>query len=229
MNKTVVSCAQEYDKMLNEGIKLSGEEKQYFILGRLQDLVRNLPANFIPNRILDYGCGIGETTKILADIYPGTEINGFDTDVKAIAYAKKCYGSARLLFNDAYESLGNDKYDLCYVNGVFHHILPRKRLMVIRHIRQALVPGGFFSLFENNPWNPGARLVMRRIPFDRDAHLISAPQAYRLLRQGGFVIQNLCRFLFYFPRGLSFLRSFEHYLSRVPFGAQYYILATKQK
>jgi SAM-dependent methyltransferase len=229
MNKALPNCAQEYDGMLHKGIKLSGEEKQYFISGRLQDLLRNLPTNFIPHRILDYGCGIGDTTKILAEMYPHAEVDGFDTDAKAIAYAEKSYALPRLSFSDTFDFLINRKYDLCYSNGVFHHILPCQRLEVVKQIRQALIPGGFFAMFENNPWNLGTRLVMARIPFDRDAHVVSAPQAYRLLRQGGFVIQNFCRFLFYFPRRLSFLRRFEHYLSRVPFGAQYYILAMKPK
>lgn len=229
MNKTLFNRAEEYDRMLTKGIKLSGEEKQYFISRRLQDLVRHFPTNFVPNRILDYGCGIGDTTKIFAKMYPEVEVDGFDTDSEAIAYAKKSYVSERLYFYDTYDLIKNRKYDLCYSNGVFHHILPCQRLGVVEHIRHVLRPRGFFAFFENNPWNLGTRIIMARIPFDRDANLISAPQAYRLLRQGGFVIQNLCRFLFYFPRRLSLLRNFEHCLSRVPLGAQYYILAAKHE
>jgi SAM-dependent methyltransferase len=229
MDKTITNYAQEYDRMLNKGIKLSGEEKRYFILGRLQDLICNLPTNFVPNKILDYGCGIGDTTNILSEIYPDSQVDGFDPDSKAIACAKNNYSSPKLLFSDNYKLLMGNKYDLCYSNGVFHHILPRNRLWVIKRIRHTLNPGGFFALFENNPWNLATRFIMARIPFDRDAHLLCAPQAYQLLHQGGFVIQNLCRYLFYFPHRLSFLRNLEHYLSRFPFGAQYYILATKQK
>ena len=44
-------------------------------------------------------------------------------------------------------------------------------------VRQGLRPGGVFALWENNPWNPGTRLVMRRIPFDRNAVLLSARAA----------------------------------------------------
>ena len=42
----------------------------------------------------------------------------------------------------------------------------------------ALLTGGVLALFENNPWNPGTRLVMKRIPFDRNAQTIS-PRAGR--------------------------------------------------
>ncbi len=227
MDKPFINCPAEYDQMLHRGIKLSGEEKQYFITGRLQDLRRNLPGNFAPRRILDYGCGMGDTTRKLAEIYPEAQVDGFDPDATAIAYAKDHYVIARLSFYDAYENLRKYRYDLCYCNGVFHHILPPERIIVLQQIRDVLLPGGVLALFENNPWNPGTRLVMARIPFDRDANAVSAPMAYRLLRQGGFVIQNLCRFLFYFPRGLAFFRSLERFLYRVPLGGQYYILAKK--
>jgi hypothetical protein len=46
----------------------------------------------------------------------------------------------------------------------------------------ALRPGGLFALCKNNPWNPRKRLVMRSIPFDRDAAPLSHRMARRLLR-----------------------------------------------
>ena len=47
----------------------------------------------------------------------------------------------------------------------------------LRCIRRLLRPNGIFALWENNPWNPGTRLVMRRIPFDRDASLLTPASA----------------------------------------------------
>src|SRR5437870_1900508 len=55
-------------------------------------------------------------------------------------------------------------FDLCYCNGVFHHIPPHERLGAARLIFRSLARGGHFALFENNPLNPGTRMVMRRIP-----------------------------------------------------------------
>ena len=79
-----------------------------------------------------------------------------------------------------------------------------------------------------NPWNPGTRLVMRRIPFDRDAKLLSPPHARELLTRAGF---NVLRtdFLFLFPRVLSALRPPEGRLARFPVGAQYMVLCRKGK
>ena len=95
--------------------------------------------------------------------------------------------------------------DLAYSNGVFHHIDRRDRADCLRFVRHALRPGGVFALWENNPWNPGARLVMRRIPFDRDAVLLTARQAVRLLDGAG--LQPLAvDHAFIFPRALKVLR-----------------------
>ena len=94
-------------------------------------------------------------------------------------------------------------------------------------IHRALKPGGRFALMENNPWNPGTRLVMDRIEFDRGAVPLSPPQARRLLIAGGFGRCAPARFLFYFPRPLAFLRFSEPWLARIPLGAQYYFLATR--
>jgi SAM-dependent methyltransferase len=120
-----------------------------------------------------------------------------------------------------------DEFDLCYVNGVFHHIEPENRAGAVASIYRALRPGGRLALFENNPWNPGTRLVMSRIQFDRDAIPISIPQARRLVSSGGFTGGALNWSLFYFPRPLAFLRFTENLLSGLPLGAQYCVLAAK--
>jgi SAM-dependent methyltransferase len=116
--------------------------------------------------------------------------------------------------------------DLGFCNGVFHHIAPAERQDAMRLIYDSLRPGGIFSFWENNPWNPGTRYVMSRIPFDRDAIPLSALEARRLLRSVGFQILRM-DFLFIFPRFLSRLRAVEPAMARVPLGAQYQILCRR--
>ena len=113
-----------------------------------------------------------------------------------------------------------------FCNGVFHHISPPARAPVIDYILRSLRPGGYFALWENNPWNPGTRYVMSRIPFDRDAITLSAPEARGLLQVGGFDILRT-DFLFIFPRILHWCRGIEPLCSRLPFGAQYQVLCRK--
>jgi SAM-dependent methyltransferase len=118
------------------------------------------------------------------------------------------------------------QFQLAYCNGVFHHIESERRADALSYLHRSLSPGGYFAFWENNPWNPGTRLVMRRIPFDRDAQLLSPPAARTLLARAGFEILST-DFLFIFPRALAELRPLEAALSRVPAGGQYMVLARK--
>jgi hypothetical protein len=68
---------------------------------------------------------------------------------------------------------------------------------------------------------------MRRIPFDRDAQLLSPPHARELLTRAGFDVVRT-DFLFLFPRALSVLRPLEARLSSIPAGAQYMVLGRKR-
>jgi hypothetical protein len=67
---------------------------------------------------------------------------------------------------------------------------------------------------------------MSRIPFDRGAVTLTPSEARGMLHAGGFDILRT-DFLFIFPRMLSWFRSVESLLSRLPFGAQYQVLCRK--
>jgi hypothetical protein len=57
--------------------------------------------------------------------------------------------------------------------------------------------------------------------------MLSASEARQLLRTAGFSILST-RFLFVFPRMLSWMRGFEALLSPIPLGGQYVILAQRR-
>jgi SAM-dependent methyltransferase len=226
MREPLFDLSAEYEHMLDQGIRLSGEDRHFFLEGRVRYLMGLLPPHFQPKRILDFGCGIGDTTKHLAAVFAEAEVIGVDEAAKAVEHAREQFGSARVRF-ERVEGLPNDYFDLAYVNGVFHHIPPAERIGAFSLIRRSLAPGGQLALFENNPWNPGARMVMKRIPFDRDAIMISPREAVRLVVKSGFQRPPLARSLFYFPHCLAWLRPAEAVLHRLLLGAQYCVLARK--
>jgi SAM-dependent methyltransferase len=225
--EVLFDLSAEYEQMLNQGIRLSGESQEFFIRGRLDSLTRRLPSDFKPRRILDFGCGIGTATRHLAQRFPQAEIVGVDTSANALHYATEKWGSPLVKFRELDELSQERDFDLCYVNGVFHHIVPSERRRAAASIHEALRPGGRLALFENNPWNPGARMVMKRIPFDRDAIMLSVPETTRLVRSVGFSRNATSWSLFYFPRALAMLRWSEGALSHLPLGAQYCVYAIK--
>ena len=223
------SQPEQYDELLNRGLSLSGENKAHFMAGRIQALVDCLPRGFRPCAVLDFGCGTGETAQALARQFTSADVVGTDTSPEALDYAARHNVSPRVSFCETNALKTEPQFDLCYINGVFHHIPLAERLNIVRRVRQVLRPGGYLAFFENNPLNPGTRLIMRRIPFDRDAIPLTHWAAVRLLREGGFQQVMKRHFLFFFPHGLSFLRRAEPCLVSLPIGAQYLILARNVK
>jgi trans-aconitate methyltransferase len=163
----------------------------------------------------------------MAGLFPDARVVGLDTSEKALEHAGSICTDSRIHLGHVRELPSKESFDLCYLNGVFHHIDPDQWLKVLGDLRSVLRPNGYLALFENNPWNPGARLVMKAIPFDRDATMLSSRQARRLARRAGFGGRLTTRSLFYFPRRLSTLRFMEPWLASIPLGAQYYLLAQK--
>jgi len=219
--------ADTYDAELNQGLFLSGEDKEYFAKGRVQWLLHCLKElRQQPRSAIDYGCGIGDATILLRDAFPLNSVLGLDVSARSLELARLKHASKECSFLTFDEYVPKADIDLVYCNGVFHHIPVATRASAVDYIFRCLRPGGLFALWENNPWNPGTRYVMSRISFDRDAVTITPPQATKLLQNGGFEIVGV-NYLFLFPRFLKSLRFLEPYVSRVPMGAQYQVLCRK--
>lgn len=222
--------AADYDTALNRGLSVSGEGKEYFARGRLRHVAGRLAAfGESPRRILDFGCGTGTATPFLLECWPEAQlILGTDISPASLEVARRAHGSERIRFELMNEFRPDGSFDLVYCNGVFHHIPPDQRQEVLRYIRDCLRPGGRFALWENNPWNPGTRYVMSRIPFDRDAITLAPPAARRMLAEGGLEVVR-SDYLFIFPRFLKWLRPLERLVVGVPIGAQYLTLAQRSR
>ena len=219
--------AKNYDTALAEGLAVTGEDKDYFAQERVRWLRRCLyELRAQPRTVLDYGCGTGSAVPwIIAECRP-ERVVGVDLSLESVAEATAKHGSKMVSFHsiDAYQPAGT--IELAFCNGVFHHIPLAERAGALGYIKKALRPGGFFALWENNPWNPGTRYVMSRIPFDRDAITLSVLTAQGLLESAGFEVLRK-DFLFVFPRLLKWLRGLEPALSKLPLGGQYQVLCRK--
>ncbi len=221
------AAAVQYDCQLQQGISLSGESADYFVRGRtalLAELLRERGMNHGCGAVLDFGCGIGNAaTELVARLHT-ERLVGLDCSAHSIQVARQRYPTATWLTDS--DLLEPESFDVVYTSGVFHHIPPGERPAILSSIHRWVRPGGYFAFFENNPWNPGTRWVMSRIPFDRDASCLSITQANRLLTAAGFHIAENAS-LFYFPKVLAWLRPVERWLRRVPAGAQYLVLAQR--
>jgi SAM-dependent methyltransferase len=215
----------DYDEALARGLSVSGEDKLYFARERVAFLARCLGAlRYRPASVLDFGCGTGTAVPFLLRELGPERIVGVDASARSLEVARKTHESERATFLAADRFAPDGGFSLAFCNGVFHHVPPAERPGVARVVRDSLEPGGLFALWDNNPWNPGARYVMWRIPFDRGAVMLSPGEARRLLVREGFEIVRVDH-LFVFPRFLRMLRPLERNFSRLPLGAQFQVLA----
>lgn len=215
--------AEVYKNSLEQGLALAGESQEYFAKKRV-DHSGTLLSGVNVGKVLDFGCGTGGTLPLLFDTLRAKEGVGLEVSQKSIDVARRMYPAHR--FHLMSEFNEPSSFDVAYCNGVFHHIPPADRPDILSYIFRLLKPGGYFAFWENNPWNPGTQLIMRRIAFDRDAVKISIPQGKKLLTSAGFSVERV-NSLFLFPHALRWMRGLEKWILTFPVGGQYIILARK--
>ncbi len=221
--------AEDYDTVLNQGLKISGEDKNFFAEGRTQWLKSKLTEiGAASSRTLDFGCGTGSATPFLYKHLGSDYILGVDPSEKSLAQARAAWSGDYSVEFATPEGEHTGNFDLAFCNGVFHHIPLAERKKAVQFVYDQLKPGGVFAFWENNPWNPGTRYAMSRVPFDKDAILVWPHGARKLLTENGFSILRT-DYVFFFPRLLSRLRMLEPFIHWLPFGGQYLVLCQKAK
>ncbi len=169
-------------------------------------------------------------TALLAKVFPAAQVEGFDPSPRCVERAIARYASDRVRFEllRGFEARGPRPADLVHLNGVVHHVPPAGRPDLFRAVAASVSPGGVVALFENNPFNPGTHIVMAKIEFDRDAVKVPPWEARKQLRVAR-LDPVTTGYLFYFPRSLRAFRPLERWLSRLPFGAQYGVIAVRSR
>jgi len=216
-----------YEEVLSRGLSVSGECSDYFAHKRVEHMAKlHASINAKSETIMDYGSGTGGSVGHLLDAFNPKKLVATDVSEKSLQVLKKKYTSPKIKTKNVISNDALVSCDLCFCNGVFHHIIPDDREDAAKFVYDSLQSGGYFYFWENNPWNPATHWVMSRIPFDRKAVKIFPLQAVKLLKKVGFEIK-LIHYMFIFPRFLKILRPIERFTMRLPLGCQYLVLAHK--
>jgi len=220
--------AEEYLATHQANLALTGESPDYFARYKIVEVARRLRAlGLAPQRVLDFGCGIGNSAPHLREAFPAAEITGVDVSEKSLAVAQARFpGAAEFR---TYDPAGAPPapaggYDLIFSACVFHHIEAEEHVGIFRRLREVVAPGGAMAIFEHNPVNPVSRYIVATCPFDENAVLIPAAELARRQREAGFAKVGVT-YTGFFPGPLRALRPLEPLMARIPLGAQYYTLA----
>jgi ubiquinone/menaquinone biosynthesis C-methylase UbiE len=217
--------ATAYDQTVEAAIGASGEPVEYFATLKARLVAERLEGRR-PHRILDFGCGIGNTTRSLGREFPQATLVGYDQSAESIAVARTATPNrARIEYRtDRGTSLPftDEAFDLVFASCVFHHIERADHVAWVREAGRVLAPGGSLFVFEHNPLNPFTLRAVRSCAFDKGVRLLRAGYAAAVLKEAGFKSPEV-RYYFFFPRMLRVLRPAEHFLRSIPLGAQYYV------
>jgi SAM-dependent methyltransferase len=217
--------ASRYDESVQAVIGASGESVEYF--ARLKVLLtRDITADRDVRHILDFGCGIGNTTRCLARSFPSAVLTGFDLSGPSIDTARSLsaeeWPALRFVNGNGFGlPFKSASFDLAFASCVFHHIPREEHSAWASEVHRVLRGGGTFVLFEHNPYNPLTRQVVRDCPFDRGVTLLRPRYAQRVLQAAGFRDAQ-ARYYFFFPHALRWLRPMEGMLRWLPLGGQYF-------
>lgn len=97
-----------------------------------------------PKRVIDLGCGPGNSTAILQARWPAAEITGLDSDAAMLAAAAKTDAGVRWVESDAANWQLSEPYDVVFSNAMLQW-LPNHSAIVPSWFR-AVAPGGALAV-----------------------------------------------------------------------------------
>jgi SAM-dependent methyltransferase len=173
---------------------------------------------------LDVGCGQGELLRLGKSSFH--RIAGCDVSDQMLSAARDL--DVTIQQDPERLPYANGEFDLVTAVCVYHHVtVDEMRHKLTAEVRRVLKPGGIFCIIEHNPLNPATRLIVSRIPVDRDARLLNPSLSRKLLTGGGLRILE-SEFFLYLPERLYHkLNVVESWMKRIPLGGQYAIFAEK--
>jgi 2-polyprenyl-3-methyl-5-hydroxy-6-metoxy-1,4-benzoquinol methylase len=131
------------------------EEDPSYVQNELHDAIFMYiqAPDFENKRVLDFGCGAGASTVILARMFPSAQIVGVDlvSDFLSITKARaRYYGFDNIEFrlspNGKELPKDIEYFDYVILNAVYEHLLPDEREPVLRQIWSIMKPGGILFM-----------------------------------------------------------------------------------
>ena len=220
--------ADEYEQQHRSNVAISGEEPAFFAeykVADLADFVRK--GRLASGRILDFGCGIGNSVPFFRKHFPDSRLCGADVSPRSIEIARSRFpGSETYLQIDDSLEAEDDSFDIVFSACVFHHIPHADHRRWLVELLRVTRPTGLLAIYEHNPLNPLTVRAVNTCPLDVNAELITAATMRRRAADAGWGAARRDYRLF-FPSALRALRDLEPHLGWLPLGAQYRLIGRK--
>jgi len=143
---------------------------QYFTRNnKLRQLSLEAVAPQAGEAILDFGCGTGSLTVVLANTVKKLRVSGYDIDPEVLSVAARKAAEKPLPNSPEFHQVdvtdpatlpkgAEGSYNVVVSSLVFHHLSRRQKAQALKVINDVLATGGRFILID---WGPGANVFLK--------------------------------------------------------------------
>lgn len=125
----------------------------------VRDLLAKVPLTS-PRRIIDLGCGPGNSTAVLAERYPDSTIIGMDSSPDMLKKAKTALPKLEFMEADLSTYTPDHSADLLFSNAVFHWLQPQQRIQIMQKLLTSSKSGSVLALqIPDNTLEPSHALM----------------------------------------------------------------------
>lgn len=137
--KASIAARQTSDWSANQYLKFGNERTR-----AVRELVSQIPLA-TPTRIIDVGCGPGNSTAVLASRFPDAKISGMDSSPDMLEKARKAVPGVDFVQGDLTTYEPEPGADLLFGNAVFHWLRLEERIPTILRLLETQKSGGVFA------------------------------------------------------------------------------------
>ncbi|KAL9112120.1 MAG: hypothetical protein Q9227_003497 [Pyrenula ochraceoflavens] len=125
-----------------------------------RDLLAQVPLRS-PARIVDLGCGPGNSTELVATKYPKSELTGVDSSPNMLEKAREQLPDVNFQLNDLQSYSPTGPIDLFFSNATFQWLPSEEQIPVIQRLLKSQPIGGVFALQVPDNLNEPSHAAMR--------------------------------------------------------------------
>ena len=125
-----------------------------------RDLLAQVPLDS-PRRVVDLGCGPGNSTELLVERFPSAEVIGIDSSPDMLRQAREQLPRCTFVEGNLSSWMPEQGTDLLFGNAVFHWVPDHPK--VLARLLQSLPPGGVLAVQMPDNTNEPALMLMEKV------------------------------------------------------------------
>ena len=133
--------SSDYENKILKSFGNIDSNVSYYHSGKAKIAKRELASS--PNKILDFGCGIGSMLKFLKENFNHSKFYAYDESLKSLELVKIKYPDVNCIHSlDTIE-----KFDLIFLSNVIHHVKSSERNDLFKKIYNLLDDNGRLLIY----------------------------------------------------------------------------------